>query len=76
MNGTISRQDFDQLSVDGKLGVIFETIQTRDVMCHSHQDKCDERITKLERRKWWDKGLAVVAAAVVALATVLGLSPK
>lgn len=67
MNGTISRQDFDKLDTDGKLGVIFETLQTRE-------EQYDRRFGKLERRKWWDKGLAMITAAVVALATVFGIS--
>lgn len=58
MNGTISRKDFDQLSVDGKLGVIFETLQTRDGSCAERDARCDKRFKSIERHKWIDKGVA------------------
>jgi hypothetical protein len=47
MNGTITRADFDKESIDGKLGIIFETLQTRE-------EKCGIRFSLLEKRKKFD----------------------
>jgi len=47
MNGTITRADFDKGDIDEKLGIIFETLQSREQTCML-------KITKLEKRKKFD----------------------
>jgi hypothetical protein len=64
MNGTVTRADFDDLSMDAKLGVIFETLQSREGLCIDRCKTCQERFKRLERRKWFDKGLATAAGVV------------
>jgi hypothetical protein len=51
MNGTVTRADFDKESLDGKLGLIFETLQTRE-------EKCGERFDGLEKRKTVNTAMA------------------
>jgi hypothetical protein len=48
-----------------------------DASCtQDRHDECTQRFDKLERRKWWDKGLAMITAAIIALAAVFGLAPR
>jgi len=38
-----------------------------------HRKTCEARFCKLERRRWWDKTIAVISGAVTAVLTTLGL---
>ena len=64
MNGTVTRHEFDGMGVDGKLGVIFETLQSREGLCIDRCKTCQARFERLEKRKWFDKGISTFAGVI------------
>lgn len=41
-----------------------------------HRQACDQRFCKLERRKYWDKTVAMVSGAITAALVALGFQWK
>ena len=79
MNGKIpySRETFCEADSERDFrGMLYDMLSFEASCTQERRDECGARFDKLERRKWWDKGLAMITAAVIALAAVFGLSPK
>ena len=78
MNGNIphSRDTFVNATTEDFRKMLYDLLVWDHKCTMERREDCEKRFKTLERRKWMDKGIAIVSAAVVALATVLGLSAK
>ena len=71
-NGIVNRKDFDKITEqDVKLGILFESNLELQALLKENIKKIDERFQagnrrfgKLEKRKWFDKGLAAGIGAI------------
>jgi len=79
MNGKMpySRDTFCKADSERDFRGMLYDMLAYDASCtQDRHDECTQRFDKLERRKWWDKGLAMITAAIIALAAVFGLAPR
>lgn len=56
---------------------ILQSLEQRSIQqcasCATRLDGCDKRFKKLERRKWFDRGVAIVTGVISGIATALGI---
>lgn len=65
-----SKETFKEYSVSSKLDTLFD-IAVATQACQKEQlNKCNTRFVKLESRKLWDKGTAIVAGILGGAAAV------
>lgn len=67
-----SKETFKEYPVNSKLDTLFDFA----VATYEKQEKMDDRIEKLEKRKWYDKGIAAgsgFASGLLALVAAVKL---
>lgn len=62
---TISKERWDHMDEKDRSWIMYDSFI-------QHRVSCNNRFCKLERRKYWDKAIAIAAAAATALAVTFG----
>lgn len=75
-NGIGDWDEWNSLTEDQQkysLYKILKSMETRLSHCPDQLDRCDRRFVKIERRKWFDRGVAVVTGVITGIAAALGV---
>jgi len=64
---TISKERWAELDEKERSWIMYDSFI-------QHRHVCHERFCKLERRKWWDKAVAVISGAAAGIASAVGVN--
>lgn len=67
-----SKETFKQYPVESKLDTLFDfSVAIYEQSCTKQED-CEDRFRKLEKRKWFDKGLSAGTGFIGGVVAILG----
>lgn len=64
MPNGITRETFDAMDTNSKLGVLFDYLSSYHAACAPQRAECDARFHKIEKRKLVDTGVSGVTGLV------------